>query len=528
MADWGLYAALRGTDNWAQRRADKQMNMQIQEKQAAREAQKTQQSMLAEEQIQTYIDEMAAIDVLPEDQAKITELEKNSRANIVQGIARYNGDLSRYISSGGITDLHNYKNSIIQSKEVKTALSNKENMAKIIADKQAGNRWFKPIQITTMVQDENGNDVEQTKTYDIDQQIAAFKNGEIDRIQYNGSEKRQQINAMTFKQFAKNPRKPYSKDNRVSASDVMFQAMEGGASEDYAYALAESYAKRVKANPNAVWYWGGKSAEEQALAHAKIGGVKAAAAAKTKEEVPLPDYYTIARTGKGARSSVKKGTFDEFETKDGKVGAGYRRHNVDNDQRTAFLDAMGITQERINNSKASIFEDGEYVDAAEAMKKNPLGVPNGEIISPRSGKPYSFYGQNYTLTNLGNTVYNIDGKSYLEGEIYTDENALDSDGGNGIIDEYGVDHVVGDWKGENLIRPVNAGMMSGWSGSGLPLSPNPDYLLKVFVPIPDNPWASKHQTEKLVSTQYKEQMGVEDVNRGRTELDLGKIGMSLE
>ena len=51
MADWGLYAALRGTDNWAQRRADEQMEMQILEKHAAREEKKTQQNMVAEEEI---------------------------------------------------------------------------------------------------------------------------------------------------------------------------------------------------------------------------------------------------------------------------------------------------------------------------------------------------------------------------------------------------------------------------------------------------------------------------------------------
>ena len=65
MGDWGLYAALRGTDNWAQRRADQQMEMQIQEKNVAREEKKTQQRVISEEKINSYLDEMANIDVLP-------------------------------------------------------------------------------------------------------------------------------------------------------------------------------------------------------------------------------------------------------------------------------------------------------------------------------------------------------------------------------------------------------------------------------------------------------------------------------
>ena len=512
MADWGLYSALRGTDNWAQRRADKQVNMQIAEKQLERENQKTQQSMLAEEQIGKYMDEMAAIDVLPEDQDRIKEVEKNARTNIVQGIARYNGDLSRYISSGGITDLHEYKNSIIQSDEVKTALSNKENMAKIIADKQQGNRWFKPIQKEVPIIGEDGQPTGETevKTYDMDQQLAAFKNGEINTIDYMGSENRVNINAMTFKQFAKNPRKPYSDDNRVSANDVMFQAMEGGASEDYAYELAASYSERVKSNPNAVWYWGNKSDEERMFSLAKTAKLSGATGGKGGGG-DIADYYTQGRTGANAGSSKKKGTFKEFETKKGEVGVEYTRHNADNDQKTAFLDALGLTQAKMQDANSSIFKDGQYVDIDEVEKSKKVQVPNGKIISPRSGKPYSFYNQDYTLTNLSNTVYNIDGESYLEGEIYTTEDAIDA---NGIREEAGIDHIVGDWKGENLIKKINNGTF------GLPkLTTNPMYLLKVFVPLDKSPWSSKHQTEKMVKAQYLEKMGVEGTNRGLDETD---------
>ena len=186
------------------------------------------------------------------------------------------------------------------------------------------------------------------------------------------------------------------------------------------------------------------------------------------------------------------------------MGASYTRHNADNDQKTTFLDALGMTEEKLNASAASIFEDGDYIDASDVMIKNQVQVPNGKIVSPRSGKPYSFYGQNYALTNLSNTVYNIDGVSYLEGEIYADEDALVA---SGIEEEAGIDHTVGDWKGENLIRQVNGavGSKGGY---------NPDYLVKVFVPLVDSPWASKHQTEKLVKAQYLEKAGVQGTKGG--------------
>jgi len=508
MADWGLYSALRGTDNWAQRRADKQVNMQIAEKQLERENQKTQQSMLAEEEIQKYMDEMAAIDVLPEDQDRIKEVERNARTNIVQGIARYNGDLTRYISSGGITDLHDYKNSIIQSGEVKTALSNKENMAKIIADKQQGNRWFKPIQKEVPIIGEDGQPTGETevKTYNMDQQLAAFKNGEINTIDYMGSENKVAINAMTFKQFPKNPRKPYSDDNRVSANDVMFQAMEAGASEDYAYELAASYSARVKANPNAVWYWGNKSDEERMFSLAKTAKMAGATGGKGGGE-SLPDYYKQALTGAGAGTQTSTGTFKEFQTEKG-VGAKYQKHHLTAPQYEMLTSAIGLNPAEITDK--NIFKDGKYLDAKDVQDK--VRVAGDKVISPRSGKEYSFQGTNYTLTNLGKDVYNIGGKKYLEGTIYADENALDSSGGNGMIEEAGIDHIVGDMKGDNLIKQVNT---TYFTAMGESLGPNPDYLIKVFVPLNDSPGASSYYTKKMgAGEKWEEEWGVEGTDRG--------------
>jgi hypothetical protein len=277
MADWGLYTALRGRDNWAQRRQDKAMNMQIVQQQAANEEKKTQQEMLAEEGINKYLDEMAAIKVLPEDQERIKEVERSARQNIIQGIARNNGDLSRYVSSGGITDLHEYRNSIIQSKEVKTALSNKENMALIIADKQKGNRWFSPVDVPQTdengepILDEDGN--AKTQKVSIDDQLKLYKRGSINTISYNGSENKVNLNAMSFHGTPKDPKNPYSKDNIVTAADIKFQAMEAGASEEYANELAKSYYKTASdakaKGQDATWKWGNKSEEERLLMEAK-------------------------------------------------------------------------------------------------------------------------------------------------------------------------------------------------------------------------------------------------------------------
>ena len=145
MADWGLYSALQGKDNWAQRRQDKAMNLQIVQAQAADEEKKVQKSMAAEQEINKYFDEIASMDVLEADKSRIEELEKKARQNIIQGIAQNNGDLARYASSGGMTDLGDYKRSIIQSQEVKDAMNNKMAMGAYLTDAAKGNRYFNKI-----------------------------------------------------------------------------------------------------------------------------------------------------------------------------------------------------------------------------------------------------------------------------------------------------------------------------------------------------------------------------------------------
>ena len=286
MADWGLYSALRGTDNWTQRRQDKAMNLQIIEQQSKNEELKVQKSMQAEESMNKYFDEIANMDVLAEDADRIKEVEKKSRAKIIQGIANYNGDLSRYVSSGGITDLHEYKNSILQSKEVKNAAMNKINMGAILKDYQSGDRYMHDVEVSipetnedrTAKIDENGKQVFRNETVTQEKALKLFKDKKISSLPYSGSEKKVNLNSMSFKGAYKDPRNPHSKDNIVTASNVKFQAMEAGASEAYATQLARNYSDMVKAGGQS-WKWNAMSDQEYLMNQTKI----AASLAKAKE-----------------------------------------------------------------------------------------------------------------------------------------------------------------------------------------------------------------------------------------------------
>lgn len=281
MADWGLYSALRGTDNWAQRRQDKAFNLQLVQKQQQDEQVKVQQSMKAEEEINKYFDEITGLDMLPEDTGRIQEVEKQSRKNIIKGIAAYNGDLGRYISSGGITDLHEYKNSILNSKAVKNAQMNKISMGAILKDFQDGGKYIHNVDVDipelnpdgTQKIDEQGNALLKRKKVRPEEALKLFKDKVIDKINYNGSENVVAMNAMDFKNEYRDPRYPNSKNNNVTASDIIFKAMHRGASEDYANQLADSYINRYKATGE-TWKWNAMSDEEWTLQQEKTAAEK--------------------------------------------------------------------------------------------------------------------------------------------------------------------------------------------------------------------------------------------------------------
>ena len=79
MADWGLYSALRGTDDWATKRQDKRMNLLAAEKMELRQQKKVAESNKAEADIAKYMEELQNLKVLPEDQERVAQAEKQAR-----------------------------------------------------------------------------------------------------------------------------------------------------------------------------------------------------------------------------------------------------------------------------------------------------------------------------------------------------------------------------------------------------------------------------------------------------------------
>jgi len=278
--DWGLYSAMRGEDNWQQRRADAQMNLSIIEKQNAIEEQKTQKALQAEQGLNEYFNELQNMEFLEQDQGRVQEVEREARKNVIKGIAQTNGDLTRYMATGGLTDLNTYRQSVMKSDEVKQATLNKANLKNYLDAKQKG-LYIHRVNVPIPEMDKNGEPIPgpegqpmmTQKPMTFEENMALFKAGKVDKLYFEGAEKKYAVNPLIFAKQPKDPRNPFSDDNLVTTSNIVNYLTKQGASKAQAEDVARQYAETTKAGGDP-WRWGNKSREEQELVNAKINKLR--------------------------------------------------------------------------------------------------------------------------------------------------------------------------------------------------------------------------------------------------------------
>ena len=248
MSDWAMYSALSGTDNWERKRQDRAQNLMLAEKMEQRAQKSMNDQMQMEAGMNEYLNQASQFDVMPEDQERINELEKRSRRDIIKGITKFNGDLKKYMASGGLTDLNGYKNSILKSEEVKNAAANKSTYADFVKAKQS-NLYVGRAEVQVPVYDKKGNiqlkngkPVTKSANLTMDKQMALFKKGIITKINIGNVEKKADVNPLTFKSVYKDDLRPWSKDNIVTEQDVYNVAIMSG-SEEQARDIAKNYGK---------------------------------------------------------------------------------------------------------------------------------------------------------------------------------------------------------------------------------------------------------------------------------------------
>ena len=265
MPNYALYSALRGTDDWKQRRADEKYNLALQEKMAQRESEKTAKQMQYQEYYHKYMQQLQEMEVLGADQERIKQAELEARQNVVKGVAKYGGDITRFMQGGGVTILENYENQLMNDQRVKQALSNKANYAQILKAKSEGKFVYQaPVRLAVKdpetgkqkIDPKTGEPIFETKMVDASEQIAMHSDGLIDKILFTGAEDDIDV---TYEDFwkhkkPKDPNNPYSKDTWVSWRDVYLRLKEKGAGDQQARYKAQKYAEQVNAGMKP-WSW---------------------------------------------------------------------------------------------------------------------------------------------------------------------------------------------------------------------------------------------------------------------------------
>jgi hypothetical protein len=280
MADWGLYTALRGQDDWKQKRQDQQYNLMIAEKRSARAEQQMQEQAKIEQGLIEYFNEFNKLDVTPEDAERIRQKEAEERNNIVKGIGKFGGDVKKFMASGGATALANYKNNVMLSQEVQTGLQNKAVLNDYIVAKKEG-KWIGKVavEIPTDQVDEQGRPLMQQKMVTPEEQYGLYKQGVIKSMAPITAEKRVTFQMLDFNRTVKDPANPYSKNNMVTMSDVYNQARTSGASHEQAKDLANDYTVAVEQGGQPR-YWGAKDQLDAMLKQAKINDIKSRISAR--------------------------------------------------------------------------------------------------------------------------------------------------------------------------------------------------------------------------------------------------------
>lgn len=244
--DFGLYTALRGREDFAQKRQD----AAAQEHYLGLQDQMANQKLVEEKQSQQgildYLDQMSKFDILPQDMDRLKNHETTLRGKIISGLKESGGDAKKYLLSGGNVDLKNYQNGLMSgndhlgSSPYKDALYNKHITALAQTDASHGMQ-ARPI---PMLDPETGKMV---NNMPVSRQLELLGKGKLKQLTYGGAVKPADITD-TLKFLTKtigDQRNPY-RAVQIEPQHIMQTALSAGKEPWQAQQLADQYAQMVK------------------------------------------------------------------------------------------------------------------------------------------------------------------------------------------------------------------------------------------------------------------------------------------
>lgn len=282
MADWGLYSALRYQDDWATRRQDKMVEMQVLEKMQGIAEKDLQQQQQMEAGLVDYMDKIKQMNTLAKDQEKLNQLYREEMKTIVKGISNVNGDLRKYMMSGGITQLNNFKNAIVNSELAKQAQVNKLNYDAAVKAMQEGKHLAPSI---VRYRGNDGEIKEGLATWQ--QQMALFEQNRIDQITFSGATDPIKVDPKLFFDNVKDPNNPYYAHD-VTWDDFHKAATAMGAPDWYAHELANDYIQTGQ-----TWKW---KALDPLDAQVKLARASAYRASAARDRAATEQYLDVAKS----------------------------------------------------------------------------------------------------------------------------------------------------------------------------------------------------------------------------------------
>lgn len=477
-ADWGLYSALRGTDNWAQKRKDKMDSLMFLEKREQRAQQDLQKQTELEAGMQEYFDKISSLDALAEDQGRIQDEERKARRDIYKGLAAVNGNLKTYMTTGGVSALGKYKRDVLNSDAVKNAALNKVNMTNFVKDKSDG-KYIKNVEVDVPEMEadgktpklKNGVPVTKREAVGMERALEMFQKGIITKLPYSGSEVKVKLDPTKFSSVTKDPNNPFVA-MAVTTDDIFNYALEQGASKEYAKELAIEYGKSA-IKTKQPWYWGKE--DEAAYAAKMATAAKASASASgggKKPGVTVLNQLLPALT-RAEDNAVKTG-------KDAVVQMGPKEYELWDNMLGLKYDATNGTNVPTRPLKAIDAQSGKEVNVGNAMN---LGN-TGEYVF-KNGKWYIKYEATYNADeaqegnpmeeswffSYDNLADGFDNNNWVEGEA---PDGTDIYKGMVLVE---VDKKVKDQRGMDQVNGI-LGVKSTFEGAAASADAN-DQLAKV-------------------------------------------------
>jgi len=412
MADWGLYSALRYQDDWATRRQDKMIEMQVLEKMQGIAEKDLQQQQQMEAGLVDYMDKIKQMNILAKDQEKLNQLYREEMKTIVKGISNVNGDLRKYMMSGGITQLNNFKNSIINSELAKQAQVNKLNYDAAIKAMQEGKHLAPSI---VRYRGDDGEIQEGLATWQ--QQMALFEQNRIDQLSFAGATDPIKVDPKLFFDNVKDPNNPYYAHD-VTWDDFYKAATAMGAPDWYAHELATDYIKSGQ-----TWKWKAFDPLDAQVKRSRAAANWARAARDRQETQKANPLVTVA-TGHGM-----------IIPSDAQVNIGGRaaekRIGVSPIERYTSMNAIGLSTDSNGNLDTRVVDgqkvyNGQGVGATLVTENgiefyvedfNPTSVNSNEYFYFKGddGQIYPHVRMKGTAFNAGDNLGNLSASELQEG-----------------------------------------------------------------------------------------------------------------